>query len=147
MRLTHTEKSQKIYSYLLVWSLTCAKIPTLVYRILSLQFSPCNPVFAIQSLQFSPCNSVVAMRFSPCNSVLEIHTLQFSPCNSVIAMRFIPCNAVLARQVSVCNSDNPYHSGHVRNTAPTAHNYNYNNYCKYYINGKLTHSGHAIEYG
>ena len=83
-----------------LWSLICAKIPTLVYRIQSLQFSPCNSVLAIQSLQFSSCNSVLAiqsLQFSPCNSVLAIHC----PCNSVLAiqsLQFSPCNSVLAIQ-------------------------------------------------
>ena len=117
-----------------LWSLICAKIPTLVYRIQSLQFSPRNSVLAIQSLQFSPCNPVLAiqslhsvlaiqsLQFSPCNSVLAIQSLQFSPCNSVLAIQFLqfsPCNsvtaiyAVLAMQLSACNSDDPYHSDDV----------------------------------
>ena len=50
------------------------KIPTLVYRIQSLQFSPCNPVLAIQSLQFSSCNSVLAMHSLQGKSVLAIPT-------------------------------------------------------------------------
>ena len=98
-----------------VWSLICAKIPTLVYRIQSLQFSPCNSVLAMQSLQFSPCNSVLAMQSllcSPCYAVLAIQTLQFSPCNSVLAIQSL-CYAVFAMQLSACNSDDPYHSGDV----------------------------------
>ena len=70
-----------------VWSLICAKIPTLVYRIQSLQFSPCNSVLAIQSLQFSPCNSVLA-----------IQSLQVSPCNSYDPYHLVIGNSVLAIQ-------------------------------------------------
>ena len=74
-----------------VWSLICAKIPTLVYRIQSLQFSPCNPIFAIQSLQFIPCNSVLAIQSllcSPCNSVLAIQSLLCSLCNATQCLQF-----------------------------------------------------------
>ena len=76
-----------------VWSLICAKISTLVCRIQSLQFSPCNSVLAfsrcnsvlaIQSIRFSPC--IQSLQFSPCNSVLAIQSLQFSPCNTVLAL-------------------------------------------------------------
>ena len=59
-----------------VWSLICAKNPTVVYSIHSLQFSCCN--------KFSSLNSFLA--FSVCNVVLGIQPLQFSSCNSVLGI-------------------------------------------------------------